>query len=212
LFWGEGVLKELVKGTSIGILLAFFFTALPASSSYAFTLMSNAGRPAYWPHGDVHYRFNTATNGYFSGGHDHSGTATDEFTPIRTAFAAWSNLPGVALNIVENSTTSSGPSTGDGSNTIKWIRTGWRNLSFRPPSNALAVTLLSFSSSTGYIVDADIYFNAENFQWAVVDNASESGYKWGEYPPNETQYKLMVLSGGRLAVTNDTTIKENKND
>ena len=37
-------------------------------------------------------------------------------------------------------------------------------------------------------------------------------YKWGEYPPNETQYKLMVLSGGRLAVTNNTTIKENKND
>lgn len=37
-------------------------------------------------------------------------------------------------------------------------------------------------------------------------------YKWGAYPPNETQYKIMVLSGGRLAVTNDTTIKENKND
>ena len=36
-------------------------------------------------------------------------------------------------------------------------------------------------------------------------------YKWAEYPPNDTQYKIMVLSGGRLAVTNDTTIKENKN-
>ena len=38
-------------------------------------------------------------------------------------------------------------------------------------------------------------------------------YKWGQYPPNETQYKIMVLSGGRLAVTeDDNTIKENKND
>jgi len=37
-------------------------------------------------------------------------------------------------------------------------------------------------------------------------------YKWGAYPPNETQYKIMVLSGGRLAVTNDNTKQENKND
>lgn len=26
-------------------------------------------------------------------------------------------------------------------------------------------------------------------------------YKWGKYPPNETQYKIMVLSGGVLSVT-----------
>ena len=37
-------------------------------------------------------------------------------------------------------------------------------------------------------------------------------YKWGAYPPNKTQYKLMVLSGGRLAVTNDNTTKDKKND
>ena len=37
-------------------------------------------------------------------------------------------------------------------------------------------------------------------------------YKWGAYPPNETQYKIMVLSGGRLAVTNDNAKQENKND
>jgi ethanolamine utilization microcompartment shell protein EutL len=36
-------------------------------------------------------------------------------------------------------------------------------------------------------------------------------YKWGTYPPNETQYKIMVLSGGRLAVTEDNT-KETKTD
>ncbi len=37
-------------------------------------------------------------------------------------------------------------------------------------------------------------------------------YKWAEYPPNDTQYKIMVLSGGRLAVTNDNAKQENKND
>ena len=36
-------------------------------------------------------------------------------------------------------------------------------------------------------------------------------YKWGEYPPNETQYKIMVISGGALSVT-ITYKKENKND
>ena len=46
---------------------------------------------------------------------------------------------------------------------------------------------------------------------SVLGLTRDAVYKWGEYPPNETQYKLMVLSGGRLAVTNDTTIKENKN-
>ena len=60
--------------------------------------------------------------------------------------------------------------------------------------------------------------DAVDFFGSVTNVASVLGltrgavYKWGEYPPNETQYKLMVLSGGSLAVTNDTTIKENKND
>ena len=37
-------------------------------------------------------------------------------------------------------------------------------------------------------------------------------YKCGAYPPNETQYKIAVLSGGRLAVTEDNNTKETKND
>jgi hypothetical protein len=37
-------------------------------------------------------------------------------------------------------------------------------------------------------------------------------HKWKQYPPTDKQFQIMVLSGGRLAVTNDTTIKENKND
>jgi len=46
----------------------------------------------------------------------------------------------------------------------------------------------------------------------VLGITRDAIYKWGEYPPNETQYKIMVLSGGRLAVTNDNTKQENKND
>ncbi len=36
-------------------------------------------------------------------------------------------------------------------------------------------------------------------------------YKWRDYPPMAYQYQIMVLSGGRLTVTEDNT-KETKTD
>ena len=46
----------------------------------------------------------------------------------------------------------------------------------------------------------------------VLGITRDAIYKWGEYPPNETQYKLMVLSGGRLSVTfgNDNKKRETR--
>ena len=41
-------------------------------------------------------------------------------------------------------------------------------------------------------------------------NARRS-YKWKKYPPIDKQFQIMVLSGGRLAVTEDNT-KETKTD
>ncbi len=35
----------------------------------------------------------------------------------------------------------------------------------------------------------------------VLGLTRDAIYKWGQYPPNETQYKIMVLSVARLAVT-----------
>jgi len=37
-------------------------------------------------------------------------------------------------------------------------------------------------------------------------------HKWKKYPPIDKQFQIMVLSGGRLAVTNDNTTKDKKND
>ena len=45
----------------------------------------------------------------------------------------------------------------------------------------------------------------------VLGLTRDAIYKWGQYPPNETQYKIMVISGGALSVT-ITYKKENKND
>ena len=46
----------------------------------------------------------------------------------------------------------------------------------------------------------------------VLGITRDAVYKWGEYPPNETQYKLMVLSGGRLSVTYINEKGQNNND
>jgi hypothetical protein len=46
----------------------------------------------------------------------------------------------------------------------------------------------------------------------VLGITRDAIYKWGEYPPNETQYKLMVLSGGRLSVTYINEKGQNNND
>ena len=46
----------------------------------------------------------------------------------------------------------------------------------------------------------------------VLGLTRDAIYKWGEYPPNETQYKLMVLSGGRLAVTFVSDNKKGQQD
>ena len=46
----------------------------------------------------------------------------------------------------------------------------------------------------------------------VLGITRDAIYKWGEYPPNETQYKLMVLSGGRLSVTFVSDNKKGQQD
>jgi hypothetical protein len=143
---------------------------------YAFVIISNKGKPAYWDSGNLSYRFHTNPSGQFGGGTDSSGTSTDEFDPIRNSFLSWGLISGLSLSITETASTSDEPSSSDRLNTIKWVDSGWSGLSFSPPSNALAVTILSFNSSSGKISDADIYFNADNFNWAVVDDPSESSH------------------------------------
>jgi len=56
------------------------------------------------------------------------------------------------------------------------------------------------------------FFGSATSVASALGLTRDAVYKWGEYPPNETQYKIMVLSGGRLAVTNDNTTKDKKND
>lgn len=139
---------------------ALVVIVLISSPARAFTVISNAGKPSYWANGNVGYYF-------------HSSVDAGIQDPFRQAFASWQAVAGVNLVIQELGALGAGANSDDGLNTIVWVTAAWRDLDFRPPSNALAVTLLSFNSGEGTISDADIYFNSQNFQWGVV--APEGG-------------------------------------
>lgn len=139
-------------------LVAFALGLFAGAKTEAFTLISNQGKLARWPTGTVQYYF-------------HSSVSAGNQTPIRSAFTTWSNVPGLNLIIQEMGTFSSSPSSSDRKNVVNWITSQWTSLSFRPPNNALAVTLLSFDAGSGDITDADIYFNAQNYNWGIVGGA-----------------------------------------
>lgn len=157
----QGIRTESPKGsrylermTSLGLatlVLSFAFV----TAAEAFTIISTAGKPARWKDGKVSYQLHNVPPEFHSA--------------IDSSFGVWSAIHGVDLSIQNLGETAQAPSSKDGQNTISWVTSNWRNLSFRPPANALAVTLSSFSGSTGLILDADIYFNAQFFDWKNVD-------------------------------------------
>lgn len=148
-----------MKQSSLIVSIHAFAIVLCLQGVEAFTVISNAGKPSYWANGEVTYFFHTSVD----------NSIKNQF---RQAFTSWESVPGVSLDIQESGTFSGDPNSDDGLNAIVWVTTAWRELNFRPPSNALAVTLLSFNASDGTIYDADIFFNAETFSWG---NAEISG-------------------------------------
>lgn len=157
---GLGKNKGLVKGSLCrGLFWLLALSLIPWSSVSAFTIISNAGKPAKWPNGVVSF--------------DMYGIPEEFHKSIEESFNVWAAIDGVALTITNRGVTSQPAGSRDGRSTISWVTSNWRNLSFRPPSNALAVTLSSFNSRTGHVIDADIYFNAQNFNWRNVDPERE---------------------------------------
>lgn len=128
--------------------------SLNAAPAHAFVVISNAGNPAKWENNTVHYELFNLPKSFAEA--------------IRESFRVWKEVEGVEIYFVENDE-SGEPGSRDGKNSISWVNEGWSSLSFNPPSNALAVTLSSFDSSSGNIIDADIYFNGQNFDWAVIE-------------------------------------------
>jgi len=149
----------MIKGWTIGgafLLLGLLFAL---EKVHAFTIISNVGRPANWPGGIVHYDF--------------FDIPVEHQKALHDSFAVWTEVGGVDLTITFDGHSNHPAKPRDGRNTVSWIESGWKNLSFRPPAFALAVTLSSFRGSTGEIIDSLIYFNADNFAWG--DATKEAG-------------------------------------
>ncbi|TVQ78490.1 MAG: hypothetical protein EA369_06585 [Bradymonadales bacterium] len=141
----------MIKGWTIGGLALVLVALFLMERVQAFTIISNAGQPANWPGGVVHYDFYKIPAGFMQ--------------PIHKSFDVWTEVPGVSLSVNFQGVSQQAPRTRDGRNTVSWVESGWASLGFNPPANALAVTLSSFNASTGQILDSDIYFNAQNFSW-----------------------------------------------
>jgi len=61
----------------------------------------------------------------------------------------------------------------DEKNVISFISSGWNEMEFDPPSNALAVTVTTYDTGSGEMVDSDIYFNDEYYNWGHIDTVEE---------------------------------------
>jgi hypothetical protein len=137
----------------VGI-LAVMSVVMSFAQVNAFTVISNRGKLAVWRNGLVTYAL-------------HSSVPEAFRSAMNASFQSWEDVNGLSLSISSNGITGVAAADGDNQNTVMWTTSGWSALSFRPPSNALAVTLLSFDSSDGAIIDADIYFNAQTFSWGT---------------------------------------------
>jgi hypothetical protein len=140
------------------ILMGWLPFILFTPDSQAFVLISNGGKVARWPDGRVEYYYKDISSSWRNA--------------VEASFDAWANISGVDLNFVSKGNSSSAGSR-DGRNVISFVGDEWTSLSFRPPSNALAVTLSSFSPSDGAIIDADIYFNDDDFDWGIVQDEDD---------------------------------------
>lgn len=151
------------------ILLSMFIT----EGAFAFTIIASEGKELKWKKVPK-FLINEKGCDDFENGLDGLGPAVSEFDAIQTSFANWVNVGEAAAITSFDGVTDIDESKYDKKNVISWVEEGWKDLSFNPPAGALAVTITTFDYGKGEIIDADILFNGDYFQWANVDTESES--------------------------------------
>jgi hypothetical protein len=126
------------------------FLGIVCNYSFAFKLL-----PCKWARSDipVDYYIN------YYGTPDCSG----ENAAIISSFNSWENVSGQYMDF-----TYKGPSSEtyalDGTNLCVWIESGWNLYGFS--SNAIAIATVWYNESTNEIIEADITFNGEHFEWS----------------------------------------------
>ncbi len=157
----------LVEKLSILLALAWI------PQAYAFKLISFDGKPTRWSKRNLTYvldsKPSTSMRGLCS-----DGRCVDVSGAVRNSFNQWSNVPGVDIQFNTKPQKAIGKTGYDGENSVVWVDNGWKNLSFSPPSSALAVTISTYKTSNYEIVDSDIHFNGEYFLWGDAEKVGSN--------------------------------------
>jgi hypothetical protein len=87
---------------------------------------------------------------------------------VDQAFATWSAPRCTNIAFELDGTTDQESELGDGSNTIQWLRTGWKGRGYNP--DAAGITEIEYEKTEDgvwHIVEADILLNANHHEWTV---------------------------------------------
>lgn len=94
-------------------------------------------------------------------------SVSDTDTLISSAFAAWEGA-GCAAPNARYAGIATGPAvSGDGTNTIEWVRTNWVLRGFEPDAAATTDVRYRLRGEHWEIVEADVFVNASTFTWSL---------------------------------------------
>ncbi|MCB0272497.1 MAG: matrixin family metalloprotease [Bdellovibrionales bacterium] len=163
----------LVKIASRGILVGMLTTS---TQVFGFNLISYDGVAARWGVGkNIEIEIDTNFHPYVDeDGCDSSGSCVSIYQTVVNSINSWKDVSNADVKLSKITTKSiSGTPHYDGVNQIKVYTSGWNDLPFNPPASALAVTISTYKDPNE-IIDSDIFFNAENFGWAVINTDEEN--------------------------------------
>ena len=86
------------------------------------------------------------------------------------AFGTWTRVPCSAVSANLHSRSNAGVYPGDGVNSIVFIPEGWERRGFDADAAASADVQYHVSDTEAFIVEADLYLNAERIQWALASS------------------------------------------
>ncbi len=143
---------------------------------------TNSGTPIRWADGAVAIDLDFSAELYGI----HSADAERE---ARAAFASWGTMLGSHLAI-SFETGDAGLGTGrDGLNVVRWGTDA--DDEFVDPV-ALGTTYLTYKTSTGQILEADIVINGVNYEWTMVEGECSDRYDLQNILAHETGHLLGI--------------------
>lgn len=160
--------------TKCGTLALVLVACLFASKASAFEIISKRGHEVRWKKMPVKYYVGEDLPLNFKAyGYDGRGEYIEVSEIIHNAFKTWKSTESVDIDYSYQGKLSMIKGGDDGKNTISFVSRDWMEQDFNPPPGALAVTVTTYDTGSGYIVDSDIYFNDEYYNWGHIDTAEE---------------------------------------